>query len=124
MGTSGVEPEYPDTGLKPAADGPAKCGPGFFSFDPEKVRFALNHYQMRMDDGSTVINQLLQKYSLEGMDMPYTMEQFRKEYIKAHLKELDPDEVLSKFDPAERLKGLKMEEIEAYLEKLKKQRKH
>ncbi len=37
-----------------------------------------------MDDGSTVINQLLEKYKLEGLNMPYTMEQFRKEYIKAH----------------------------------------
>jgi len=30
-----------------------------------------------MEDGSTVINQLLDKYPLEGIDMPYTMEQFR-----------------------------------------------
>ena len=105
----------------------------FFSFDPEKIRFALDHYRWRMDDGSPVINQLLQKYSLEGINMPYTMEQFRKEYIKAHLKELDPEEVLSKFgpaerlkglEPAERLKGLKMEEIETYLEKLKKRQEH
>jgi len=29
--------------------------------------------------------------------MPYTMEQFRKEYVKAHLAELDPEEVLSRF---------------------------
>ena len=64
-----------------------------------------------MDDGSTVINQLLEKYSLEGLTMPYTMEQFRKEYIKAHLGDLDPEEILSRFNPDERLKGLKPEEI-------------
>ncbi len=60
--------------------------------------------------------------------MPYTMEQFRKEYIKAHLGELDPEEILSRFKPDERLnglkpderlKGLKPEEIETYLKKLK-----
>ncbi len=51
-----------------------------------------------MDDGSTVINQLLEKYSLEGLTMSYTMEQFRKKYVKAHLSDLDPEE---------RLKGLK-----------------
>ena len=51
--------------VRPSADGVA-----------EKVRFALNHYQWQMEDGSTVINQLLDKYSLEGIDMPYTMEQF------------------------------------------------
>ncbi len=60
--------------------------------------------------------------------MPYTMEQFRKEYVKAHLGDLDPEEILSRFKPNERLKGLKPderlkglkpEEIEAYLKKLK-----
>jgi len=60
--------------------------------------------------------------------MPYTMEQFRKEYVRAHLEDLDPDEILSRFKPDERvkglkpderLKGLKPEEIEAYLKKLK-----
>ena len=69
--------------------------------------------------------------------MPYTMEQFRKEYIKAHLGDLDPEEILSRFKPEEilsrfkpderlkglkpeeRLKGLKPEEIETYLKKLK-----
>ena len=76
----------------------------------EKVRFALNHYQWQMEDGSTVINQLLDKYSLEGIDMPYTMEQFRKEYVKAHLGELDPEEVLSRFAPEDRLKGLEPED--------------
>ncbi len=109
----------------------------FFSFDADKVRFALENYRWRMDDGSTVINQLLEKYSLEGLTMPYTMEQFRKEYIKAHLGDLDPEEILSRFKPDERLKGLKPherlkglkpherlkglkpEEIETYLKKLK-----
>jgi hypothetical protein len=57
-----------------------------------------------------VINQLLNQYALEGIDMPYTMEQFRKEYIKAHLMDLDPEEVLSRYDPEDRLKGLDPED--------------
>ncbi len=123
----------------------------FFSFDAEKVRFALDHYRWQMEDGSTVINQLLDKYSLEGIAMPYTMEQFRKEYVKAHLGELDPEEVLSRFapedrlrglepedrlkglepeevlarfEPEDRLRGLEPQEIEAYLKKLKKKKGH
>ena len=80
--------------------------------------------------------------------MPYTMEQFQKDYIKAHIGVLDPEEVLSNFKAEEdrlkglraeqvlsrfntedrlkglraedRLKGLRVEEIEFYLEKLKK----
>jgi len=110
----------------------------FFSFDPESVRFALENYKWHKNDGSTVINQLLEKYSLEGIAMPYTMEQFQKDYIKAHIEVLDPEEILSKFNTEERLKGLGAEEIfskfnteerlkglgaeeiEFYLEKLKK----
>ena len=43
--------------------------------------------------------------------MPYTMEQFQKDYIKAHIGVLDAEEVLSKFKTEERLKGLKAEEV-------------
>jgi len=101
----------------------------FFSFDAEKVRFALEHYEWQMEDGSTVVNQLLNKYVEEGIAMPYTIEQFRKDYVKAYLSKMDPEEVLSKFapedrlrglDPEDRLKGLDPDQIEAYLKKLKK----
>ena len=94
----------------------------FFSFDPESVKFALENYKWNKNDSSTVINQLLEKYSLEGIAMPYTMEQFQKDYIKAHIGVLDPEEILSKFKAEDRLKGLRAEEIEFYLEKLKKRK--
>ena len=74
------------------------------------MKFALENYQWQMDDGSTVINQLLERYAQEGIDMPYTMEQFRKEYVKAHLGDLDPEEVLSRFSLEDRLKGLRAED--------------
>ena len=82
----------------------------FFSFDAGGVTFALNNYRWHMEDGSTVINQLLEKYSLEGIDMPYTMEQFRRDYIKAHITDLDPEERLKGLKAEERLRGLKTEE--------------
>ena len=123
----------------------------FFTFDRGKVKFALENYRWQMDDGSTVINQLLERYAQEGIDMPYTMEQFRKEYVKAHLGDLDPEEVLSRFSledrlkglgtedrlkglgaedrlkglgAEDRLKGLRTEEVEAYLKKLKERKAH
>ena len=53
------------------------------------------------------------------------MEQFRKEYIEAYLNELEIEEVLSKYyNLEERLKWLRVEIIEAYLQKLKKRQKH
>ena len=113
----------------------------FFSFDAGKVKFALENYRWHMEDGSTVINQLLEQYSMEGITMPYTMEQFRKDYVKAHIGLLDPEEVLSKFRAEERLKGLRaeerlkglraeerlkglnIEEVEIYLKKLKEKKR-
>ena len=55
--------------------------------------------------------------------MPYTMVQFRKEYIEAYLNELELEEVPSKYNLEERLKWLRVEIIEAYLQKLKRQQK-
>ena len=93
----------------------------------------MENYRWQMDDGITVINQLLQKYSLEGIAMPYTIEKFRKEYVKAHLGDLDPEDRLKGLEAEDRLKGLEAEdrlkglgaeEIEAYLNKLKKKKRH
>ena len=55
--------------------------------------------------------------------MGYTMVQFRKEYIEAYLNELELEEVPSKYNLEERLKWLRVEIIEAYLQKLKRQQK-
>jgi len=54
--------------------------------------------------------------------MPYTMEQFKKDFIMAHLGELDPEMRLKGLDPETRLKGLDPEIIGAYLKKLKKRK--
>ena len=51
------------------------------------------------------------------------MEQFLKDYVKAHIGLLDPEEILSKFRPEERLKGLNIEEVEIYLKKLKEKKR-
>lgn len=44
------------------------------------------------------------------MAVPYTMEDFRRDYVKEHLKDLTPEE---------RLEGLLPEEIERYLQRLR-----
>jgi hypothetical protein len=69
----------------------------------------------------------------EGIIMPYTWEDFRRDYTREHLDQfldlLTADEILRRFSaearlqglPAEaRLQGLPAEEIKAYLEKLEK----
>lgn len=55
--------------------------------------------------------------------MPYTMEDFRRDYVREHLKELTPKERLEGLSPEERLKGLSPKVIEGILKKMKAERK-
>jgi hypothetical protein len=78
----------------------------------EKVKFAVGQYKANNSDMSTVIYQLFEKYNLEGViNMPYTMEDFRKAFVKEHLGVLSPDEILERFSPEDRLKGISPEEV-------------
>jgi hypothetical protein len=61
---------------------------------------------------------------MEGIVMSYTVNDYVKEYTKAHLQYLAPEEVLSRFSPDQRLQGLSPDDIEAYLLKLKNQPSH
>ncbi len=75
---------------------------------PQKVYGAL-HYRQRSPTTSTLIDQLLPQYRIEGITMPYTMDDFRREYVKEHFKELTPDE------QQEAIKGLTPEQVLAAL---------
>ena len=61
-----------------------------FSGVPEAVEFAARQYQGHTQEMSTIINQLFENYQLEGISMPYTMEDFQKDYVKDHLDVLTP----------------------------------
>ncbi|MDI6794171.1 MAG: hypothetical protein QME81_15140 [bacterium] len=97
-----------------------------FSGVQEKVMSGAARYQSHTGEMSTILNQLFDNYQLEGVSMPYTMKDFQRDYIKEHLNVLTPDEVFQRFSTDERLQGLSLEEIKAYLEKSqqKKQKKH
>ncbi len=104
-----------------------------FSAKEEKVRYGGEHYQWKQSDLNSLLNQLFESYHLEGIVMSYTVDDYVREYTKAHLQYLAPEDVLSRFSPDQRLQGLSPdevlqrfspEEIEAYLTKLKSQRSH
>ncbi len=90
-----------------------------FSAVPEVVRFGAAHYRPHLADMSGAVNKLFKRYELEGIAMPYTFEDFRREY----LAELSPEERLAGLSPDERLKGLSPEQIKAYLTKLERAKK-
>jgi hypothetical protein len=117
-----------------------------FSAVPEVVRFGAGHYRRHMADMSGIVNKLFKRYELEGIAMPYTIEDFRREYLaelppEERLKGLSPDERLEGLSPderleglspderlvglslEERLRGLSPDEIKAYLKKLEQAKK-
>ena len=51
--------------------------------------------------------------------MPYTMEDFRRDYVKEHLKDLTPQERLEGLSAEELLQVLSPEDIEKYLQRRK-----
>lgn len=114
-----------------------------FSGVPRNVRYGAAHYQWHRADHSTITNQLYQTYAEEGMIMPYTFDDFYRDFIDEHWKELvkrvpaekllkeispddvvkvmTPEEILKRIEPDEILKCLAPDDIEAYLQKLRAQ---
>uniref|UniRef100_UPI004055CFD2 hypothetical protein n=1 Tax=Candidatus Electrothrix sp. TaxID=2170559 RepID=UPI004055CFD2 len=88
-----------------------------FSGIPGEIEFAARQYRGKTQEISTVLNRLLKNYQLEGIPMAYTMEDFKKDYVKENLgvlspdeviKSFSPDEVMKNFSPDDRLKGLSL----------------
>lgn len=73
-----------------------------FSAVPDVIRYGAEHFAKHSAETSTLINDLFNHYQIEGIDMPYTMEDYRQEIVREGLKELTPEE---------RLQGLTSEEI-------------
>lgn len=74
------------------------------------------------------MNNLLNYYGLEGMAMPYTMEDFERDTLEdllrrltpeKRLQGLTPEQVLAALSPEQLLAALPREVIENYLKKLK-----
>ncbi|MGB5684615.1 MAG: hypothetical protein WBM35_02295 [Candidatus Electrothrix sp.] len=89
-----------------------------FSGIPGEVEFAARQYRGKTQEISTVLNSLFDNYNMEGIPVSYTMKDFQRDYVKNHLGLLSPDEVLDRFSPDDRLRGLSPEEILLYLKKL------
>jgi hypothetical protein len=87
-----------------------------FSGEPQKVESGLRAYQPRTQDIRGVMNALHEHYGVEGAEMSYTWEDFRRDFAKEHLHELTLEERLEGLSPEERLKGLSAKEIARRLE--------
>ncbi|HYT87262.1 MAG TPA: hypothetical protein VEL76_00950 [Gemmataceae bacterium] len=93
-----------------------------FSAVREQVAYGARHYQQCSATTSSLIAQLFTRYEGEGIAMPYTMDDFIRDFTKEHWSDLTPEErrqLLQSLPPEERLAGLAPEEIEAYLKRLR-----
>ncbi|NUO79037.1 hypothetical protein HUU05_03095 [candidate division KSB1 bacterium] len=112
-----------------------------FSGIAEQVQHATANYRWRRSDNSGIINQLFQNYEIEGMNMPYTWDDYYRDITREHLDWLPKEELLAKLSVEDRLKGLPVEDrlkglpvedflkslppekIEAYLNKVRPKRR-
>lgn len=116
-----------------------------FSASPDLVGYGSAAYRRRSEETSVLVEQLFERFHEEGFPMAYTMEDFKRDYIKEHFSKLTPAErrevleslpaeerrvvlnslpaqerrVVLKSLPAEELLGvLSTEQIRQYLEQL------
>ncbi len=109
-----------------------------FSAIRENIEYGVAHYRGNLDEMSSTMNQLLIKYRAERIiDMPYTVEDYRRELKRNVLNSMTTDEILDEilkkismeqrltgFSAEKLLKKLPTDDIEAYLKKLRKKQKH
>ena len=88
----------------------------------ENIEFGLKKYQWNREDiKHFVINEMFQRFEKEGIQMSYTVEDFKREVllknlpslsVEDRLKGLRPEDRLKGLRPEDRLKGLRREDIE------------
>jgi hypothetical protein len=107
-----------------------------FSEIAEKVQYGVLNYRWHRSDHSKITNDLYQFYQVEGIAMPYTWEDYERDYVIRHkdrlLKYLPAEELLKDIPIEERLKGLPVKvflkhipaaEIDAYVKKLRQKKR-
>lgn len=84
-----------------------------FSASPGVVDFGRNAYRQHSANTSSLIRVLFEKYKVEEIVMPYTIEDFQRDYAREHFAKLTIEEQLDalKAIPTEVLKSLIAERL-------------
>lgn len=96
-----------------------------FSASAEQLGYGTAHYRQRSAETSTLLHRLLRGYQQEGIAMSYTMQDFRRDYIKDFFKDLTPEErheAMKALTADDLLAVLSPEQIEQLREKLNAER--
>jgi hypothetical protein len=113
-----------------------------FSASPDLVGFGGQAYQRHSANSSGLLVQLFEGLQAEGFPMPYTMEDFQRQFVKEHfskltrreledvmkslppeeqaelLQALPPEKRLAGLSAEKRLAGLSADQIRHYLDRL------
>jgi hypothetical protein len=104
-----------------------------FSASPELIGFGQGAYRRRSEETSLLLGQLFERLRMEDFAMAFTMEDFKRQYIKEHFAQLTPEEqrealerlspehrreLLQAMPPEERLVGLSEEQVRQLLERM------
>lgn len=76
-----------------------------FSASPDLIEFGSGAYRRRSENTSALLEQLFDRFRQEGFTMSYTMEDFMRDYVKEHFKNLTPEqrrEAMESLAPEER----------------------
>jgi len=82
-----------------------------FSAVPETVASGVTGYQWK-SPASSVINELFKAYKIEGIiAMPYTLEDYQRDYVRQYIDRLSPEEILEKVSAEKLMKELSRDEL-------------
>jgi Mg/Co/Ni transporter MgtE len=108
-----------------------------FSAAPDLVEFGRSAYRQRSEETNLLLRQLFERFREEDLAMSYTMEDFKRDYVKKHFAQLtseEQEEALRALPPEKqeevsqalplerRLAGLSAEQIRQYLDRLNAER--
>ncbi len=82
-----------------------------FSGRENLLRAAARTYRPKLSDTSTVLDRLFLFYRMEGLNMPYTIEEFYKETLPEFLAKIPPEERLKGMSPEDLVKSLSVEQL-------------
>ena len=81
-----------------------------FSAMTDKIKYGKDHYSFQSDETSTIVGQLFGTYRGEGLTMPYTIEDFKRDILRDHMADFPPGERLVGLTAEERLAGMPPEQ--------------
>jgi hypothetical protein len=93
-----------------------------FSAAQSRVQYGREHYHMRSQSTSTIVQSVLKSYSVEGVPMPYTYKDFEIDLAAtlstaARVRNLSAKDRMLGLNAEEVLSSLSLKDIKKYLEK-------